>query len=137
MQRLFSTFPNGWPGFGLLLLRLGVGIALISWGVLGFFAASGEPLAIARASIEVAGAIFLIVGLWTPVAGAIIALNELWIALSIQSFHADGQWTHVFLAVLTTGVAMLGPGAWSIDARLFGRKRFDMADGTRGRKPSH
>jgi putative oxidoreductase len=137
MQRLFSTFPNGWPGFGLLLLRLGVGIALISFGISGFFAASGGPVALALDSIEAAGAILLIIGLWTPVAGALIALDELWIALSLYSSHTDGHWTHVFLAVLTAGVAMLGPGAWSIDARLFGRKRFDMADGIRGRKSPH
>jgi uncharacterized membrane protein YphA (DoxX/SURF4 family) len=137
MQRLFSTFPNGWPGFGLLLLRLGVGIALISFGISGLFAASVEPAALARDSIEVAGAILLMLGLWTPVAGAAIVPDELWIAWSIYSSHADGHWAHVFLAVLTAGVAMLGPGAWSIDARLFGRKRFDMSDGTRGRKNPH
>ena len=136
MQRLFSTFPSGWPGFGLLLLRLGVGIALISFGISAFYAASGEPTGLARDSIEIAGAIFLIIGLWTPVAGALIALDELWISLSLYSSPPDGHWNHVFLAVLTTGVAMLGPGAWSIDARLFGRKRFKMADGTRGGKPS-
>ncbi len=137
MQRLFSTFPNGWPGFGLLLLWLGVGIALISSGIGNFFAASGEPLAIARDSIEALGAIFLIAGLWTPAAGALIALDELWIALSLYSSHPDSLWTHVFFAVVIAGLAMLGPGAWSIDARLFGRKRFDMDDGARGRKNPH
>jgi putative oxidoreductase len=137
MQRLFSTFPGGWPGFGLLLLRLGVGIALISFGISGFLAASGEPTALIRDSLEAAGAILLILGLWTPVMGALISLDELWIALSLYSSPPDGHWNHVFLAVLTAGVAMLGPGAWSIDARLFGRKRFDMADGTRGRKNPH
>ncbi len=80
----------------------------------------------ARGFIEAAGAVFLILGLWTPVAGALIALDELWIAFSVYSSHPDGYWNHVFLAVLTAGVAMLGPGARSIDARLFGRKRFDM-----------
>ncbi len=137
MQRLFSTFPNGWPGFGLLLLRLGVGIVLISFGISGFFPASGEPVALARDSIEAAAGVFLILGLWTPVIGALIALDELWIALSLYNSHPDGHWTHVFLAVLSAGVAMLGPGAWSIDARLFGRKRFDMSDAGRSRKPSH
>lgn len=137
MQRLFSTFPNGWPGFGLLLLRLGVGIALISFGMSGFFAASEEPVALVRDSIEAVGAIFLILGFWTPAVGSLIALDELWIALSLYSSPRDGHWIHVFLAVLTAGVSMLGPGAWSIDARLFGRKRFDMADGIRGRKPPH
>ncbi len=94
-------------------------------------------MALARYFLEAAGAIFLIFGLWTPVAGALIALDELWIALSVYSSHPGGHWNHVFLAVLTAGVAMLGPGAWSIDARLFGRKRFDMTDGTRGRKNPH
>ena len=134
MQRLFSTFPNGWPGFGLLLLRLGVGIALISFGLSGFSAAPGEAIALAQHSIEVAGAMLLIIGLWSPVAGALIALDELWIALSLYSSRPGSHWNHIFLAVLTAGVAMLGPGAWSIDARLFGRKRFDMTDGSLGRK---
>jgi hypothetical protein len=98
MQRLFSTFPSGWPGFGLLLLRLGVGIALISFGISGFFAATGEPGAIARVSVEAAGAILLILGLWTPVAGASIALDELWIALSLYSSPSRGHWNLVFLA---------------------------------------
>jgi putative oxidoreductase len=137
MQRLFSAFPYGWPGFGLLLLRLGLGIALVAFAISGFFPAFGEPVALVRDSIEAAGAIFLILGLWTPVVGALIALDELWIALSLYSSHPDGHWNHVFLAVLTAGVAMLGPGAWSVDARLFGRKQFDLVDGTRGRKNPH
>jgi putative oxidoreductase len=137
MQRLFSIFPSGWPGFGLLLLRLGLGIALIALGISGFLAASGEPVAVVRDSIEVGGAIFLILGLWTPVVGSLIALDALWIALSLYSSKPDGHWNYVFLAVLAAGVSMLGPGAWSIDARLFGRKRFDLVDGARGRKNPH
>jgi uncharacterized membrane protein YphA (DoxX/SURF4 family) len=86
--------------------------------------------------MEAAGGIFLLAGLWTPVMGALIALDELWIAFSLYSSQPDSRWIHIFLSVLTAGVAMLGPGAWSIDARLFGRKRFKMEDPIRGRKPS-
>ena len=136
MQRLFSTFPNSWPGFGLLLLRLGFGIALIYLGVSRPFGTLGAPITVARDFVEAAGGIFLIVGLWTPVMAALIALNELWIAFPLYSSQPDTRLIHIFLAVLTAGVAMLGPGAWSIDARLFGRKRFKMADRTRGTKPS-
>ena len=136
LQRLFSTFPNSWPGFGLLLLRLGVGIALIYLGISRLFGALGGPITIARDSIEAAGGMFLLAGLWTPVIGALIAVDELWIAFSLNSSQPDSRLIHIFLAVLTAGVAMLGPGAWSIDARLFGRKRFKMGDRTRGRKPS-
>ena len=136
LQRLFSTFPDGWPGFGLLLLRLGVGIALICLGISRLSGRARRPITVARDLIEAAGGIFLLAGLWTPVMGALIAIDELWIAFSLYSSQPDSRLIHIFLAVLTAGVAMLGPGAWSIDARLFGRKRFKMADRTRGRKPS-
>jgi uncharacterized membrane protein YphA (DoxX/SURF4 family) len=136
LQRLFSTFPNGWPGFGLLLLRFGVGIALIYLGISRLLGALGQPIAVACYLIESAAGIFLLAGLWTPVMGALIAIDELCIAFSLNSSQPDSRLIHIFLAVLTAGVAMLGPGAWSIDARLFGRKRFTMADSTRGRKPS-
>jgi putative oxidoreductase len=118
-----------------LLLRLGVGIALIYLGI-SFLGTPGAPITAARDFIEVVGGIFLLAGLWTPAMGALIAIDELSIAFSLNSSQPDSRLIHIFLAVLTTGVAMLGPGAWSIDARLFGRTRFKMADGTRGRKPS-
>jgi hypothetical protein len=125
LQRLFSTFPDGWPGLGLLLLRLGAGIALICLAISAFLTL-GEPVSIARDLVAGIAGVFLATGLWTPVMGALIAMDELWIALSAYSSQPNGPWIHILLAVLTAGVAMLGPGAWSIDARLFGRKRFDM-----------
>jgi putative oxidoreductase len=136
LQRLFSTFPNSWPGFGLLLLRLGVGIALVHLGASALFGTVGASITVARDFIEAAGGIFLLAGLWTPAMGALIAIDELWIAFSLNSSQPDSRLIHIFLGVLTAGVAMLGPGAWSIDARLFGRKRFKMGDRNRGRKPS-
>jgi putative oxidoreductase len=82
------------------------------------------------------GGVFLLAGLWTPVTGALIAIDLLWIALSVYTSRQDGPWIYILLAVLAAAVAMLGPGAWSIDARLFGRKRVDIGGGTRGRKLS-
>ena len=67
--------------------------------------------------------------------GALAALDEVWIALSLYSPRQQDTWTHIFLSILAVSVAMLGPGAWSIDARLFGRKRFD-SDRTRARRLS-
>ena len=81
------------------------------------------------------GGIFLLVGLWTPVIGTLTAIDEAWIALSLYFSRPPDTETHVFLAVLSVSVAMLGPGAWSVDARLFGRKRFDI-DRSRSRKRS-
>jgi hypothetical protein len=58
--------------------------------------------------------------------GTLAALGELWIALWFLSPERADTWIHVFLAVVAASVAMLGPGAWSIDSHLFGRKRFDL-----------
>jgi len=126
LQRLFSTFPDSWPGVGLLLLRLGAGTALISFGVMDLSGPPGESVTMVRDLFAAAGGIFLLAGLWTPVAGALIAIDQLWIAFSVYALPRDGQWIHILLAVLTAAVAMLGPGAWSIDARRFGRQRFDI-----------
>jgi uncharacterized membrane protein YphA (DoxX/SURF4 family) len=126
LQRLFSTFPDGWPGFGLSLLRLGAGVALMSFGIMDLSGPPGESIAMARDLFASAGGIFLLAGLWTPVVGALIAIDQLWIAFSVHALPRDGQWIHVLLAVLTAAMAMLGPGAWSVDARRFGRRRFDL-----------
>ena len=131
MQRLFSTFPGSWPGLGLLLLRLCLGIVLIYIGGVAYSEDSGGPIGLAQNLIAAAGGIFLLAGLWTPVMGTIVALDEVWIVT--RSPFREDPWLHIFLAVLSVSVAMLGPGAWSIDARLFGRTRFDL-DRTKRRR---
>ena len=69
-------------------------------------------------------AALLLVGLWTPVAGVLMAVAELCLVLS----HASDPWMHVRLGALAAALAMLGPGAWSVDAHLFGRKRIQISD---------
>jgi uncharacterized membrane protein YphA (DoxX/SURF4 family) len=66
--------------------------------------------------------LLLLVGLWTPIAGALMALIELWHALS----QPKDPWTHILLGTLGAALALIGPGAWSVDARLFGWKRIDI-----------
>lgn len=63
--------------------------------------------------------LLILVGLWTPIVGTLIAVVELWLAISSQT----DVWVAIALATLSGSLAMIGPGAWSIDARLFGRKR--------------
>lgn len=134
MQRLFSTFPNSWPGVGLLLLRLCLGITLIYCGLAGLLGTASEPTSVVQDLISSAGGIFLLAGLWTPVMGALAAIGEIWVAILLYSARQDSTWEHIFLAVISASVAMLGPGAWSIDARMFGRKRIDIGS-ARGRRP--
>jgi len=67
-------------------------------------------------------AALLLVGLWTPVVGVLLAIVEFGLAL----FHPGDRWMHMLVGALGIVLAMLGPGAWSVDARLFGRKRIQI-----------
>ena len=123
LQRLFSAFPNSWPGAGLLLIRICVGLAIFSFGIADVPAKTSEPILLAQRFAAIVGGACLIAGLWTPVTSVLVAVKEFQVVLS---FRPDGLWEHLFLALLAVSITMTGPGAWSIDARLFGRKRLDL-----------
>jgi putative oxidoreductase len=106
---------------GLLCLRLGAGAAVFHEAFNGSAESPGQVL---RLLIEVASATLLCAGLWTPIAGGAAAIIELWAAF----WRSGDPWSHILLAILGAGLAMLGPGAWSVDARLFGRKRIRIPD---------
>ena len=132
MQRLFSMFPNGWPGAALLLLRLVAGILLIHNGIAALVSGVAVQLVIIQ-SVGIGGGILLILGLWTPIAGAVVMVTELWIAFT-GTPHLRSA---ILLATMGVSLAVLGPGAQSIDARLFGRKRLDIGGNPgRGQTPA-
>ena len=120
MQRLFSNFANGWPGVGLLLQRLLTAILLIRLGIIDYTGTSFSSSMIPQITGACAG-ILLLVGLCTPVVGTLISVIELWVAIT----HGGDPWISIVLATLGGTAAMIGPGAWSIDARLFGRKHIE------------
>jgi len=73
-------------------------------------------------------ALVLLAGLWTRCTAVVIAIYALWIGFTADFASTGEQWLHILLAALSASVAMLGPGAWSIDACRFGRKVFDIGD---------
>jgi len=120
LRRLYSTFAGGWPGIGLILMRLAVGIALV---VSAGSTLRSHPLApMAIVSTLLAGAaILLIVGLYTPIVGTLTALLESYRLVAISA-----DWlVSLLIAASCAALAMLGPGLWSVDARLFGWKRIE------------
>ena len=72
--------------------------------------------------LMMAGGILLLAGLWTPVSGTMTAALGLWSVISQASDLEAGT----LLASIGAALALLGPGAWSADARLFGWKRIDV-----------
>jgi len=121
VQRLFSTFPEGWPGTALIFLRAVAATLAVKHGIAGLVIAPTPALVILQL-VAAAAAVLVLVGFWTPVAGGLMAVAELCLAFS----HAGEPSIHILLGALGAALAMLGPGAWSVDARLFGRKRIQI-----------
>ena len=121
VRRLFSTFAHGWPGIGLILLRVAAGGALATRGLLAFpsTAPAGSEL---FQLVVVAVGLLLIIGLWTPAAAAFMVILELWRMVSRRGDLA----VDILLCNIALAIALLGPGAWSVDARLFGWKRIEI-----------
>ena len=123
MRRLYSTFAGGWPGVGLLLMRLVVGAALVMRASSIVWSSPPTHTTITAAFLAGCG-ILLIPGLWTPVAGMLVALIA--VGQVILTRAADPA-IPPLLGTMGAALAMLGPGLWSVDARLFGWRRVEAA----------
>jgi uncharacterized membrane protein YphA (DoxX/SURF4 family) len=120
MRLVSSTFADRLPSIGLLLLRAIVAIALV---VRCLQLDKGGSLHTFTPHLIAAGAgLFLLLGLWTPAAGVILAITEILIAFS----QGHDPWASVVLGSLGVAVALLGPGTWSLDARRSGWKRIEI-----------
>jgi uncharacterized membrane protein YphA (DoxX/SURF4 family) len=103
------------------------GLALINLGIANLREA--PPLTtVVLQIIGIATGILLLVGLWTPVAGSVAAVVEALIALSLFLSHSADPRIALIQAILGAALAMVGPGAWSVDARLFGRKHIKIRE---------
>ena len=104
-------------------MRLVVGIAIVVRGLTTPLGALPIGPAVLHV-LAVAAGLLLFVGLWTPIAGALVAIIALW-----NTFSQPGDpWPNILLGTLGAALALLGPGGWSVDARLFGWKRIEPPD---------
>lgn len=127
MQRAFSTFPDGLPGAGLLLLRGAAGFAFLVQGAAYLVDWHGlEFLTLTMGLLTVASGGLLLVGYLTPfaavLAGVFCVGNVFsWFpAVGLELFAAKP--TVALAIVIAVALVCLGPGAFSLDAHLFGRR---------------
>jgi len=124
---MFPTFPGGCPGVGLLLLRVAVVVTVLAqciayaadWRHLGFVTAAAGFLAIASS-------VLLLIGYLTPFSAVLVALTSLGTALAWfpppNPNLFDTKLATALATVIAVAIICLGPGAFSLDARLFGRR---------------
>jgi uncharacterized membrane protein YphA (DoxX/SURF4 family) len=131
---MFPTFPSGWPGVGLLLLRAALGLTLsaegvayaLDWRHLGWLTGTVCVLAIASG-------ISLLIGYLTPLSGVVAALTAIgsafsWFPASNPNLF-DTRFASALATVIAVSIVCLGPGAFSLDARLFGRREIIIPSG--------
>lgn len=128
LRKLYSTFPGGWTGLGLLLLRVAIGSTLILLG--SAYLPQPQDLRLetwAACLLAFAIGTSLLVGFLTPLANSLVVLGGMGIAVS---WLPAPNWTlfnchplTMDALVVATASALLGPGAFSLDARLFGLRK--------------
>ena len=116
MQRLFSMFPLGRPGIALLLMRVALAVMLVDSVARPLIHRDSPWFSLAPVVVAIA----LCIGFVTPVFAALSVLLEVTIwATSRGAIEA----VHVCAVMVAVALAMLGPGGYSLDARLFGRRQ--------------
>jgi hypothetical protein len=121
--RVYSfEFPRGVAGFGLLLLRIIVGGALIAQSLEWMLSRDHPLYFLVSTLIGLALGALVIAGLFTRIVGSIAALGSLAVAAGHQGGITGGEYTipavmNVFVSV---ALVCLGPGSLSVDARCFG-----------------
>jgi hypothetical protein len=118
MQRLLGTFPNRSAGLALLILRFAVAAALISSARLCPGPETDVLLALSRIA-----AVLIVVGWYTPLAaasGVAISLCTFWVC---REPGVDAFGINALMIAILVALGLLGAGAYSVDARLYGRRR--------------
>ena len=110
----------------MLLLRAVFGANLLTPAIPALMHANGVASTLDGVLSGVLG-LLVLGGLWTPIAGGLAAA----VALVHGFAHTTDARLAVLLATIGVALALLGPGGWSIDARLFGWKQIEIPN----RKP--
>jgi uncharacterized membrane protein YphA (DoxX/SURF4 family) len=126
VRTLFSTFPRGWPGLGLLLLRMVVGATTVAEGARAIGIGNPSIATGGTAALAIGAGLAVTAGFLTPFAAASLGVGTIGVALGWIPWNDPvGIPAHVstiFVVSMCVAIALLGPGALSVDARRRGRR---------------
>ena len=126
LRRLFFAFPGGWPGVALVLLRAVIGLAVVREGgsYLSEPNATSETWFIGLSALVAGG--MLLIGFLTPIIGGVVTIGAAAVGLSLLPVCTpslfDSRISVIFGLTMLITIIGLGPGAFSVDARMFGRR---------------
>jgi putative oxidoreductase len=126
VQRPFLSFPNGLQGTGLFLLRTALAAGLFADAITRLrtpdFLAVAAALAVSAAVAELLAGALVWVGFRTAIVASLICLLQ----LALLALTPGEIELHLLRSAVSLCLALVGPGAWSVDARLFGRRRVEI-----------
>ena len=109
-----------------MLLRAAIGAIAIFDGVIVLSASDSSAAEELAGGLALLSGVSLLIGLLTPVASGLVALGAIGLAFSWFALPtagpSDSKPLIVLVMVVAVSVTLLGPGALSLDARLFGRR---------------
>jgi uncharacterized membrane protein YphA (DoxX/SURF4 family) len=117
-------FPTGLPGIGLIAIRVTVAAMLLVDGSL-----YGVPQSMGRAIGSLVAAVCLVFGIPTPYAAGFAGCIEFWCLCTrdnVDQFHL------IAAIVVTLALSVLGPAAYSVDNKIFGRRLVNLPRGSEG-----
>lgn len=132
LQRTFSGFPTGYPGLALLLLRLVVGGATSAqaWMLITTNHGAVSTSVIVVASLVFFTGLALIIGFMTPIAGVLLSAGALLLTVEASTaWHLslfESSLARIEFITISAALIPLGPGALSLDARLYGRREIEV-----------
>ncbi len=106
-----------------MLLRVAVSIFLVYDALTMLRGPADGSRAIPELGAAALG-IFVCAGLWTPVAGVLVSVLQIWLSIA----RVGDVGAHILAAAIALGLSFIGPGAWSVDALVFGRRRISIQD---------
>jgi uncharacterized membrane protein YphA (DoxX/SURF4 family) len=125
LQRWYRIFPHGLPGIGLLVLRLAIGAKLVIEASTCMLDPQGLKLGVWLLSLLALGiGTFFVLGFLTQLVAGVSVLA----GAAVYLRHPAWVSSFLHLTSLDTigvalAIALLGPGAISLDAYFFGRRK--------------